>query len=171
MPATRADLFQRLAELGIETETHEHRAVFTVEQSRELHARIPGGHSKNLFLKDAKDRLWLIVAPAEAAVDLKALPERIGSKRLSFGRPELLFEALGVEAGSVTPFALINDTGRRMTLVIDQAMLSEEVLNFHPLENTATTSISPADLIAFVRACGHEPVVVALGCGPAKSLR
>ena len=162
MPATRAELFARLAALGIETETLEHEAVFTVEQSSKLERTLPGGHTKNLFLKDKKGALFLVVALGSAKIDLKTLHKELGSDRLSFGKPELLMEVLGVAPGSVTPFALINDTARRVTVVLDQDMMRHERLNYHPLENTATTNIAREDFVAFIRACGHEPRVLAV---------
>ncbi len=160
MKLTRAELLRKLAELGIHVTTHDHQPVFTVEESRELHARLPGLHSKNLFLKDAGNRLWLVTAEADRRIDLKTLHRRIGAKRLSFGKPELLRETLGVEPGSVTPFALANDTQNRVTLVLDKAMLGAELLNFHPLENNATTAISPDDFLRFLKAIEHPPLIV-----------
>jgi Ala-tRNA(Pro) deacylase len=162
MPATRDDLFARFNDLGIETTTRDHDPVYTVEEARALRGEIPGGHCKNLFLKDDKGNIWLIVCLEEAQVDLKAAPARIGSRRLSFGKPELLKEVLGVEPGSVTPFGLINDTEKRVNVVLDAAMMAHELVNYHPLENTATTTIRSADLVAFIRSCGHEPKVVAV---------
>ena len=164
-PATRADLLARLDALGIAHATTDHAAVFTVEESRALNAALPGMHSKNLFLKDAGDRLWLVTAEAERRVDLKTLHHRIGAKRLSFGKPDLLMEALGVAPGSVTPFALINDGVRRVTFVLDAEMATAPVLNFHPLVNTATTAISADGLRAFLRSTGHVPLVVDLANG------
>jgi Ala-tRNA(Pro) deacylase len=162
MPATRQDLLARLEALGIATTTRDHAPVYTVEEARALRGEIPGGHCKNLFLKDDKGAIWLIVCLEEAEIDLKAAPARIGSRRLSFGKPDLLKEILGVEPGSVTPFGLINDTGKRVNVVLDAAMMAHDLLNYHPLENTATTTIRAADLLAFIRACGHEPRVVAV---------
>lgn len=162
MTATRADLFARFKDLGIETTTREHAPVYTVEEAQALRGEIPGGHCKNLFLKDDKGNIWLIVCLEEAQVDLKAAPAKIGSRRLSFGKPELLKEVLGVEPGSVTPFGLINDTAQRVNVVLEAAMMEHELLNYHPLENTATTTIRAADLITFIRSCGHEPRVVAV---------
>lgn len=167
MPATREDLFARLAELGIATETVEHPAVFTVAESSALERWLPGGHTKNLFLRDRKGALFLIVALGHAKIDLKTLHRRVGCDRLSFGRPELLLEVLGVPAGSVTPFALINDKARRVTVILDVDMMRHERLNYHPLENTATTSIARGDLLAFIRACGHEPRIVAVASAEA----
>jgi Ala-tRNA(Pro) deacylase len=162
MPASRQDLFARLARLGILTETVEHEAVFTVQQSSKLERTLPGGHTKNLFLKDKKDRLFLVVALSRARIDLKNLHQILGSDRLSFGRPELLLEVLGVPAGSVTPFALINDTHQRLTVILDADMMRQERLNYHPLENTATTNIAGEDLLRFIRACGHAPRILAV---------
>ena len=162
MPATRQDLFARLDELGIATRTLEHEAVFTVAESSKLDRDLPGGHTKNLFLKDKKDRLFLVVALGHAHIDLKTLHKRLGADRLSFGRPELLLEVLGVPAGSVTPFALINDKARRVTVILDADMMRHERLNYHPLENTATTNIAREDLVSFIRACGHEPRIIAV---------
>ena len=162
MPATRHDLLARLDALGIATTTRDHAPVYTVEEARALRGEIPGGHCKNLFLKDDKGAIWLIVCLEESQIDLKSAPGKIGSRRLSFGKPDLLKEVLGVEPGSVTPFGLINDTGKRVNVVLDAAMMAHELLNYHPLENTATTTIRAADLLAFIRACGHEPRVVAV---------
>jgi Ala-tRNA(Pro) deacylase len=160
MPAGRAELLAYLAELGIETTTFEHPPLFTVEQSQALRGAIPGGHTKNLFLKDKKDAVFLVVAEEDADIDMKGLHRRIGSARLSFGRPELLVQLLGVAPGSVTPFGAVNDTGRRVTIILDAALLRHDRLNFHPLENTATTTIARDDLLTFLRATGHEPQVL-----------
>ena len=162
MPATRADLFARLAELGIETETLEHEAVFTVEQSSKLERTLPGGHTKNLFLKDKKDALFLVVALGSSRFDLKTLHKQIGCDRLSFGKPELLMEVLGVVPGAVTPFALVNDKARRVTVILDADMMRHERLNYHPLENTATTNIARENFLRFIQSCGHEPRVMAV---------
>ncbi len=162
MPASRADLATCLERLGIVTETVEHPPLFTVEQSRALRGNIAGGHTKNLFLKDKKDRIFLIVAAEDAEIDMKSLHKRIGSARLSFGRPELLVELLGVVPGAVTPFGAINDSAGRVTIILDCALMRHERLNFHPLDNAATTTIDRDDLLAFLRHTGHEPKVIAL---------
>lgn len=163
MAATREQLFARFRSLGIETRTFDHAPVFTVEEASALKGGMPGGHCKNLFLKDDKGNLWLIVCLADTEVDLKAAPQKIGSRRLSFGKPDLLMEVLGVEPGSVTPFALINDQANRVNVVLQKEMMEHELLNYHPLLNDATTTIRSADLETFIRSCGHEPRIVALG--------
>jgi Ala-tRNA(Pro) deacylase len=165
MPASREDLMQFLEKLGIITTTAEHAPVFTVEEAKKVHDAIPGGHCKNLFCKDEKGALWLIVALEDAVINLKAAPAKIGSKRLTFGKPDLLMEILGVEPGSVTPFGLINDKSARTNVILDETMMRHEQLNFHPLRNDATTTIKSADLLAFMKACGHGPRVVAVSEG------
>ena len=160
MPATAHDLYAAFDELGIAWKTMEHEAVFRVEEGREIKAAMPGGHTKNLFLKDAKDQLWLISAEGHARIDLKRLPAVVGSARLSFGNAALLEEVLGVTPGSVTVFALINDTQRRVRLVLDGGLFDHELVNFHPLTNTATTAVRSQDLDRFVRALGYEPQIV-----------
>ena len=157
---TKADLLAFLDEIGVQARTHEHPAVFRVGESEEIKARIEGAHSKNLFLKDAKGQLWLISAEDRSVIDLKRLPSVIGSARLSFGNEALMAETLGVTPGSVTAFALINDTRRRVRFVLDQALAAAAVVNFHPLTNTATTSVDQAGLQRFFRAIGVEPLVV-----------
>jgi Ala-tRNA(Pro) deacylase len=162
MPAGRAELFACLDELGIKTTTVEHPPLFTVEQSQALRGEIPGGHTKNLFLKDKKDKVFLVVAEEDAEVDMGSLHKRIGSARLSFGRPELLGELLGVIPGSVTPFGAINDTAGRVTVILDAGLMRHDSLNFHPLENVATTNIRREDFLTFLRHTGHEPVMLAV---------
>ena len=140
----------------------EHLPLFTVEDSRRLRGEIPGGHTKNLFLVDRKGAIFLVVAREDAEVDLKRLHLRLGCGRLSFGKPELLEQVLGIKPGAVTPFALINDEQGRVSVVLDEAMLREPLLNYHPLVNTATTAIRADDLVRFLRATGHEPRVLAV---------
>ncbi len=155
-------LCERLSSLGIAFKTVTHAPVFTVEESKSLRGIIAGGHTKNLFLKDKKDGLWLVVLREHVSVDLNALSKQLGAPRFSFGSPELLIRTLGVPPGSVTPFALMNDRERKVRVVLDAGMLALEPLNFHPLRNDRTTAITSADLLKFVRACGHEPVIAKL---------
>ena len=160
--ARETAFYARLKELSIAWKAYEHPPVFTVEESQSLRGIVPGGHTKNLFLKDKKDGLWLVVAREDQRVDLKALSAALGSPRFSFGSGALLVEMLGVPPGSVTPFALMNDKANRVRPVLDETMLAAEALNFHPLRNDRTVTVTPADLIRFIRACGHEPRIVAL---------
>jgi Ala-tRNA(Pro) deacylase len=151
-------LFAFLDSLGIPHKTVKHPAVFTVEEARALRGQLPGGHTKNLFLRDKKHALYLVVACEDALIDLKGLHRQLGaSGRFSFGSADLMREVLGVEPGSVTPFAAINDTDGRITVVLDAAMMEHETLNYHPLTNTRTTAISRDDLVKFLEATGHPP--------------
>jgi Ala-tRNA(Pro) deacylase len=162
MPTDRQALFQRLAELGIATTTVEHAPMFTVEQSAALRTSLPGAHTKNLFLTDQDGRMVLVVAKDDRRVDLKALAKRLSAGRFSFGKAELLEAVLGVPPGSVTPFALINPSAAGVTVVVDKALMDFAEINCHPLENTATTCLATADLLRFIKACGHEPLIVPL---------
>ena len=161
-PLTDSELFARLDALGIAHRTQSHAPVFTVEEAKALRGEIVGGHTKNLFLKDKKDGLWLVVAREHLAIDLKELSKQLDSPRFSFGSAELLLEVLGVPPGSVTPFAVINDSEGSVRVVLDEGMLALDPLNFHPLRNDRTTAISPDDLLRFLRATGHEPVIAIL---------
>lgn len=167
MPATPADLFARLDRLGIAYTTVSHPPLFTVEQSRALRGSIPGGHTKNLFLRDKRGAYYLVVALEDAVIDLKSLAGKIGaSGRLSFGSAQAMGVLLGVAPGAVTPFGVMNDHGGRVTAVLDAAMLAQEVLNYHPLVNTMTTTISPNGLLEFLTSTGHEPRVAAVAAEP-----
>ena len=160
-PHTPAELHAFLDAHGIAHRTVEHPPTFRVGEGADLEAALPGGHTKNLFLKDARGRLWLLSALQDAAIDLKALPARIGSARLSFGSPERMRAVLGVAPGSVTAFALLNDPDQAVTFVVDAALLAADPVNFHPLANTATTGVSREGLRAFLRALGRpEPLSV-----------
>ena len=169
MPATPEDLLAFLAGLGVETSTVEHPPLHSVEDSRALRGDIPGGHAKNLFVKDKKGRLFLLVVEEDAAVDLKRAHEKIGGQgRVSFGSADLLEEVWGVRPGAVTPFGAINDKDGRVTVVLDETMMRSERLNFHPLVNTRTTGLQNADLVKFLRATAHEPVFTDLAEAGAK---
>ena len=162
-PATPEELFALLDRLGIAHATVAHAPVRTVAESRDLKAAMPGGHSKNLFLKDKRGRLFLVVAEAEARIDLKRLHGPLGATgRLSFGSPELLWERLGVRPGSVTPFGLVNDREGAVSVILDAGLMAHDPVNVHPLHNGATTAVAPGDLIRFLEATGHPPRVMAL---------
>jgi len=157
-PKTPDDLFAALDALGIKHSTIKHPPLFTVDQARELRGQIAGGHTKNLFLRDKKGALFLVVALEDAVIDLKGLHRLLGaSGRFSFGSADLLREVWGVAPGSVTPFGAINDVDTRVTVVLDAAMMEHALLNYHPLVNTMTTAISRDDLIRFLESTGHPP--------------
>lgn len=161
MPKTAAELFAFLKELGIEVSTVSHPPLFTVADSQALRGEIPGGHTKNLFLKDKKDNFFLVTAGEEAEVDLKQIHHVIGAaSRVSFGKPEALMELLGVIPGAVTAFGLFNDGNGTVKFVVDSALLEHKTINAHPLTNEATTSIAAEDLLRFARATGHEPAIL-----------
>jgi Ala-tRNA(Pro) deacylase len=157
-----AALYERLVALGIGWTTYEHATVFTVEEAAALYATQPGGHTKNLFLKDKKDALWLVVCRDDLRVDLNALSKQLGAPRFSFGSAELLEATLGVPPGSVTPFAILYDMAGKVRVVLDGGMLALAPLNFHPLRNDRTTAIRADDLLKFLRACDHEPVIASI---------
>jgi len=163
MAATPDELLAYLDALDIPSATVEHPPLHTVEESQALRGDIPGGHVKNLFVKDKKGRLFLLVLGEGTPVDLKRVHERIGAQgRVTFGSAELLDEAWGVKPGAVTPFGAINDREGRVTVVLDADMMRHERLNFHPLVNTRTTGVNSAGILKFLRATGHEPLIVAL---------
>jgi len=156
MPTTPDQLFAALDALGIAHKTVTHPPVFTVEQAARLRGEVPGGHTKNLFLRDKKNALYLVVALEDAAIDLKGLHRVLGaSGRFSFGSADLLLEVWGVTPGSVTPFGAINDSEGRVTVILDATMMAHETLNYHPLLNTMTTSIGRDDLVKFLESTGH----------------
>ena len=170
MPTTPEQLFAALDALGIPHRTVKHPPLFTVEQSRSLRGQIPGGHTKNLFLRDKKHELYLVVALENAAIDLKSLHRVLGATgRFSFGSSDLLREVWGVEPGSVSPFGAINDTQARVTVVLDAAMMEYETLNYHPLVNTMTTSIARGDLVKFLDSTGHIPRIEPIAGAPPDS--
>lgn len=162
---TRQDLFDFLDGIGIAHSTKDHAPVFTVAESVALRDEIPGGHTKNLFVRDKKDRYFLLTVEENAAVDLKQVHTIIGaSGRVSFGKPEKLMEYLGVIPGAVTALGAINDTGNNVTFVLDADLMHDDIINCHPLSNDATTSIGSADLIRFMEATGHKPLVLKVTC-------
>jgi Ala-tRNA(Pro) deacylase len=169
MPATPDDLFAYLDRLGIRHRTVNHPPLFTVEQSQALRGQIPGGHTKNLFLRAKAGELFLLTALEDARIELKRLHPMLGVGRFSFGSADLMRETLGIEPGAVTPFAALNDTGRRVTIVLDAAMMRQATLNCHPLVNTMTTSIASGDLVRFLEASGHPPRIVAVAEAPGTS--
>ena len=162
MLKTRADLFAYLDSLGIAHTTIDHPPVFTVEEAQEHTHHLPGGHTKNLFLEDKAGGLWLVTCLDAQPVKVNALARLLEAPRFSFGKPDRLMQALGVEPGSVTALALINDTERRVRPVLDNKLLAHELVNCHPLTNTATTTLKAADLVRFMRELGYDPIEVDL---------
>ena len=159
----RERLLDWFAQHGLQSRTHDHPAVFRVDEGHEIKAAMPGAHTKNLFLKDKKQRLWLISARQDTVIDLKAAHRLIGSDRLSFGNETLMHETLGVRPGAVTAFGLINDLDHRVSFVLDRRLAEADLVNFHPLANTATTAMSQADFRRFLALVDHAPLIVDFG--------
>ena len=153
-------LYALLDELGIARRTEEHRAVFTVAEGADVKARLPGGHTKNLFLKDKSGAFVLISALGSTEIRLNQLHKRIGTKRLSFGKPEALLDLLGVVPGSVTVFSVLHDKGAQVRLILDKALFAHDAVWFHPMRNTASTRIAPQDIVRFAEATGHTPTLI-----------
>ena len=159
-PRSAADLFVRLDELGIAHRTMDHTPVFTVEEARRLRGRIEGAHSKNLFVRDKKENHWLVSCLSERKVDLKWLANELGTKRLTFCSPRRLEGYLGIQRGAVSPFAVLNDVGRVVKVALDAELMDAEPLNFHPLDNSRTTTISKSGLLRFLEAERHPAHVI-----------
>lgn len=166
MPTSPQSLMDSLRALGIDFTVHHHKAVFTVAESEAVDSQIEGTHCRNLFLRDKKKNNFLLVLQNATDVDIKKLPGIIGSDRLSFGSADRLWEYLGVRPGSVCPYAIINDTGHNVKILLDKSMMGTEIVNYHPLLNTMTISLRPADLVTFIESTGHTPHIVDLA--PAK---
>lgn len=162
MPATRQDLMAKLESLNIAVKITEHAPLFTVEDSKILRGQICGGHTKNLFMKDKKGALFLLVVGEDATINMKTMHKTLNCARLSFGKPDLLMEKLGISPGSVTAFSIINDPTAEVRIIFDETLMANDIINCHPLTNDATVSIKRDDLISFTRACGHEPTIMAL---------
>ena len=161
MAIGRSELLAKLDTLGIRTITADHPPLHTVEESQQLRGSIPGAHTKNLFVKDRKDRYFLLVVEETAQVDLKTVHQIIGaSGKVSFGRPDMLVELLGVLPGSVTVFGAINDAANQVSVVLDSSLMENAIINAHPLTNTATTSIAREDLLSFLAAVDHSPAIL-----------
>jgi Ala-tRNA(Pro) deacylase len=160
LPTSPEALHARLDALGIAYHAVSHLPVFTVEEAKALRGELPGAHIKNLFLRNKKGRMWLVTCLEDREVDLKALGARLEAGRFSFGSAERLMTYLGVQPGAVTPFAVINDTGGEVTMVLDSALMDAEAVNCHPLVNTMTTAVAAADLVRFLEAEGHAPVML-----------
>lgn len=161
-PSTPDELLAHLDGLGLGYDLHRHPPLFTVEDSKALRGELTGGHCKNLFLRDRKGKMWLVVTLEDRPIDLKQLGAALGGARLSFGSPDRLMKYLGVIPGAVSPFALFNDAERQVTVVLDKEMLTFDPLNYHPLSNDMTIAVSPGSLLAFLRNLGYEPDILDL---------
>ena len=162
MPTSPQALMERLEGLGIPFTLYEHPAVFTVEESQKIDGLIPGCHTRNMFLKDKKGNMALVTLRHDTRVDLNKLAPLIGLGRVSFGSPERLWTHLGVRPGSVTPFAIVNDVGREVTLVLEEGVMREKIVNYHPLINTMTIGLTPDKLLEFFTKINVVPRIIDL---------
>jgi Ala-tRNA(Pro) deacylase len=162
LPTTPEALLKKFEEMGIAYDIYHHQAVYTVEESEAVDADIPGTHCRNLFLRDKKKKNFLLVLQNATDVDVKKLPSVIGSDRLSFGSADRLWEFLGVKPGSVCPFSIINDTEKKVKILLDKSMMGSDLVAYHPLLNTMTVTIKPSDLLRFIESTGHEAHIVDL---------
>lgn len=160
LPTSPEEVLARLESLGAVYTLHHHKAVFTVAESEAVDADIPGTHCRNLFLRDKKKANFLLCLQNATHVDIKKLPALIGSDRLSFGSADRLWEYLGVRPGSVCPYSIINDTQNQVKICLDASMMDHEIVNFHPLVNTMSVGLKPADLVRFIESCGHIPHII-----------
>ncbi len=160
MICTKQELLKQLKEMDISYSLHEHEQLFTVEQAQKIYDTIPGAHIKNLFLKDDNGKFWLIVAQDHTKIELKKVAQLISAPKLRFANEQLLMQYLGVKPGSVTPFALINDTDHKVQLVLDETIMQHAIINAHPLENDATISVSQSDFKKFLIYSKHEPIII-----------
>ena len=163
LPTSSDDLLAYLDKLGIAYDLHHHRPVFTVEESRDVDAAIDGCGCRNLFLRDKKKNMFLVVLANETAVDLKSLEGVLDCARLSFGSSGRLWDFLGVRPGSVCPFSVINDTDNRITVILDSYMMDQDIVCYHPMENHRTIALKPQDLLKFLDSCGHTPHILDIG--------
>lgn len=162
-PATPEALLARLEALGIAAQTFTHQPVFTVEEAKAHRGDLTGAHTKNLFVRDKKGRMWLIVSLEDRTVDLKGIAEKLGHKRFSFGSEERLMKYLGVIRGAVTPFGVLNDRTLSVRVALDTGLKEFDLWNFHPLDNGMTTTLTGDDMVRFLDAVEHPPTWVDLG--------
>lgn len=156
MIAIKTELFQIFENLNIENKTYYHDPLFTVDQALKVASTIAGSQCKNLFLKDSKNNLYLVVALHNTKIELKKLSKYLKAPELRFASAELLKNFLGVEPGSVTPFGLLYDREHKVIVLLDAQLFESAFIGFHPLENNATTVIKSNDLIKFIEYCNNE---------------
>lgn len=161
-PLSPEALLKMLSDMGILYNLYHHRAVFSVGEADDVDADIGGTHTRNLFVRDKKENMFLVTLLAHRKIDLAKLAELIGAGRLSFGSPDRLMTYLGVTPGSVTPFSIINDQDRKVSLILDQEMMESDIVNYHPLINTMTVGLSPKDLSIFLERMSHVPQIIDL---------
>ena len=147
---SKSDLLELIRGKGLEFQIHEHKPLFTVEDSEKMRGLISGSHTKNLFLKNKKDDFYLFSCDERAKVDLKRFSKSINAKNLSFANEVYLLEYLGIKPGSVSPFSLLNDVNNRVSFYFDEKLANSKIINFHPLVNTSTVSLKTKDFMKFI---------------------
>ena len=162
LPTSKEQLLDIFNAQGISFSLYEHDPIFTVEEGVHLKESIPGTHCRNLFLRDKKKRMFLVVAANETQIDLKKLSDLLGAARFSFGSADRLWDHLGITQGSVNPFCIINDTDQQVRIILDQHMMEQPLVNYHPMDNAMTVGLSPDDLLRYIRSTNHEPEIVDL---------
>lgn len=162
LPTTSDALLQNLQKLDVSYALHQHAPIFTVEEGEHLKASIPGLHCRNLFLRDKKKKMFLVVAANDTKIDLKKLSSVLDCARFSFGSADRLWENLGIRQGSVNPFCIMNDTDHKVRIILDKYMMDKDIVNYHPMDNAMTIGLSPSDLVRFINSTNHDPEIVDL---------
>ncbi len=147
---TKTDLFELLSVKNIDYQIHDHKPLFTVQDSENLRGSIKGAHTKNLFLKNKKNKFFLFSCDEKAKVDLKKFSKSIDAKNLSFANEHYLKQYLGIKPGSVSPYSLLNDKNNVVDFYLDEKLYDSEIINYHPLINTTTISVKTSKLIDFI---------------------
>ncbi|HAJ90550.1 MAG TPA: prolyl-tRNA synthetase associated domain-containing protein [Rhodospirillaceae bacterium] len=161
-PFYAQNLLDFLTNLQISYRLYTHEPVFTVEEAHKVDKEILGTHTRNMFLRDKKERMFLVTLRHDTPIDLKKLSDLLGVGRFSFGSPERLWTYLGVKPGSVTPLSILNDTGKKVSLVLEKAMMEADLVNFHPLDNSMTIGMTPSELMTILEKQGITPQIIDL---------
>lgn len=156
------NLLDFMTNLQVSYQLYNHAPVFTVEESHKIDAEIPGTHTRNLFLRDKKETMFLVTLRHDTPIDLKKLSDLLGTGRFSFGSPDRLWTYLGVKPGSVTPLSILNDTGKKVQLILEKGMMDTDLVNFHPLDNAMTVGMSPSELMTILEKEGIKPQIMDL---------
>jgi Ala-tRNA(Pro) deacylase len=161
-PYNSDNILEYMKNIGIATTLYHHPPVFTVAEAERVDKEIEGAHTRNLFLRDKREKMFLVTLRHDTKVDLKKLSDLLGCGRFSFGSPERLWTYLGVRPGSVTPLSILNDTDRKVQIVLEYGMMNEEKVNFHPLNNAMTVGMTPADLMTILEKENITPIILDL---------
>ena len=144
------ELIELLKKESYKMTVHQHDALFTVQDSKKLRGKIEGAHSKNLFLKNKKNKFFLLTCEEADKIDLKRISKSLGLGNTSFAKEEYLDQYLKIKPGSVSPFALLNDEEGEVSFYLEQTLYESEFVNFHPLINTSTITIENNKFLEFM---------------------